>query len=142
MPGALSDDDPSLDAFDLAVQLVGGEIVIVGLRTSGYLKHQLEPEVWPNSYRPIRVTLDLATVRYFDFNEVLWLGPDPHSCLVWGNALGMRLTAIAYMLGYRSESRLLAGPDGTGLPSPDSLGIEIPPDLKWHQVEALLGSLR
>lgn len=140
--GELSADDPYLDAFDVAVRLAEGAVVVVGLRTFEYLERRVEPEVWPNEYVPIPVTLDFATVRHYDFNEFLWLGPEPHSCLVWGNALGMRLTAIAHMLGHRGESRLLAGPDGTGLPSPESLGIKLAPSLKWHEVDALLGSLR
>jgi hypothetical protein len=136
-------DDPYFDAFDVVVELEDGRLVVVGLRTFDYLQQQrTEPEMWPGGYEPLAVTLDFATVKHYDFNECLWLGPHPHPCLVWGNASGMRLTAIAHMLGHRRESRLLAGPNGEGLPSPESLGITVDDTLKWHRVEAVLGARR
>lgn len=129
------DDGPFFDAFDVAVELESGGIVVFGLRTVGYLREHREGGAHTSSADlPLPVTLDLATVKHFDFDEVLWLGPDPHPCIVWSNAEGLSSRGIASLVEQVYGGRILAGPEGRGLPTAAGLGLELDPSLVWHRV--------
>lgn len=126
----------SVDAIDLVVRTDDGNAVLLGLRTGGYLDGpdgptEHEPENW-DGYTPLAVTLDRSAVRHWDFGRVLWIGPEPHPCLVWSNAVALSLTAVPHLLSGERAATLLAGPDGRGLPSPADLGVTVPAALTWH----------
>ncbi len=128
-----------VDAFDAVAELDDGRLVVVGLRTGGYVEASPEPE-WPNGYRPLPITLDFEAVQFYDFSEIFWLGPDPQSCLIWCNAVGLRNEGIDHLLSAREGSRLLDGPNRQGLPHPDELGLDVPNDLVWRVVDEPAGA--
>jgi hypothetical protein len=78
---------------------------------------------------PIPVDLDLAQVRHWDFNEVLWLGPAEHPCVVWTNAEALSPRGVQTVLTLGRVDALLRGPGGRGLPRLDDLAPRWrPPD--------------
>lgn len=140
-PSSAAYDGELFDAFDLAVELATGDVVMLGVRTRDYLDQVDDADEgagWTSGYKPLPVTLDFSTVRHYDFNKILWLGPTPRPCLIWANSQGMTLRAIAHLLSPRPESRLLDGHDGRGLPSPASLGVVIAPGVAWHDVDSMV----
>lgn len=122
------------DAVDVLVRVAGEREVVLGLRTASYLaaagSTPGEPELW-GSYDPIHATLDLTTVKHWNFDRVLWLGPDAWPCLVWSNAEQFSDLALHTIV---AADRLIAGPDDKGLPSLDDLGRETPTWLRWQQL--------
>jgi len=123
------------DAVDLVVETDTGDTVLFGVRTSGYLERlgTTSIERW-DTYRPLSITLEGARVKHWDFARVMWLGPQPHSCLIWSNAIGLSLQALEHLLSGERGTRLLAGPNGAGLPQPGDLGLVVPADLTRHTV--------
>lgn len=120
------------DAADLVVTLDTGDDVLLGFRTHGYLEaRDVVAEEW-DGYVPLRADLDLATVRHWDFSSVLWLGPAVAPCLVWSNAQALSLAGVRTLLTRPRVGELLAGPSGTGLPTPAELGVEMPAGLERH----------
>lgn len=126
-----------LDAIDLVLRFDedGDEDVLFGMRTHGYVSRMrsTDEELW-DGYRPLPITLDLAARRFWDFSQVLWLGPDPWPCLAWSNADGISEQAIQTTFGDTSSNNLLAGPEGRGLPSPSQLGLDLPSQLLWNPI--------
>ena len=121
------------DAFDLVVTLDSGDEVVLGVRTHGYLQHRVVgAESWDDSYRPITADLDPGTVRHWDFNSIMWVGPASAPCLIWSNAEGFTVAGIRTLLTRPRVSELLGGPDGAGLPTPSQRGLGVPDDLSRH----------
>lgn len=135
-PSAI-DSQQFFEAFDCAIDVDDGTVVLFGLRTVSYLSGmpRLEVERWAGGYTPLAVTLDLGTVRHWDFNKSLWLGPSPHPCLMWSNAHGVSIKGIQYLLDPERNGSILQGEDGTGLPRPEQLGIHVPAGLERHTIE-------
>lgn len=139
--------DDWFDAVDLLVRDESGAPRIIGFRTSDYVTAALSggDPPWrrgapgssdsPGDYRPLAIHLDPATVRHWDFGQVLWIGPSEHPCLVWSNAEALSVRGLRTLLGSDPapvrSGRLLDGPDGAGLPSPGEAGVEVPADLVW-----------
>ena len=125
------------DALDLALRFDDGTVALTGLRTVGYMRarHDEDVERW-GGYEPLSMTVRWEPGHFWDFNKIHWLGPDPHSCLVWSNAdvLSPELGAVNWMIAV-GEGRLLLGPDGRGLPSPEQLGRTLPDALRWLSIE-------
>ena len=124
--------DVFYDAVDLVAQLATGHVVVFGFRTAAYLKMSGDVSEWPDGYVPLRVTLDLQAARFWDFNRVLWLGPEPQPCLVWSNADGISTNGLRLLLSSMKPDGVLAGDQGAGLPTPASLGI-----LGWECLPAI-----
>ena len=122
-----------LDAFDLAVELDDGQTVALGVRTRGYMANHASTPRWADGHVPIETTVEFDSIDHYDFDQVMWLGPEPRPCLAWSNAIGMNQTAIAHLLSDRGnvptpragsrKFRLLEGADGGGLPALQELGL-------------------
>lgn len=141
-------DDEWFDAVDLAVRDEAGEVVVLGFRTSDYVAAALaggdppwhrgapgeDPDP-PGGHRPLGIDLDPTAVRHWDFGRILWIGPSEHPCLVWSNAEALSVRGVMAVLGPDPvpvrAGKLLAGPDGRGLPRPSQVGVELPVDLRW-----------
>lgn len=130
--------DGRFDAVDALLSWPSGDVVVFGLRTFGYLATLAlaAPEVWADDYRPLAVTADTTTPRHWDFNDVFWLGPDAWPCVAWCNAESMSEHAIVSTFAPPHTGRLLAGPNGRGLPTPTDVGITVPPDITWNPLTA------
>jgi hypothetical protein len=127
------------DAVDLVITSSDGRDLVLGLRTHDYLlAHDRDEVMWPNGYRPLAITFDRHARRFWDFDEILWLGPDLHPCLVWSNAEGLGIDGMASILSLATEDRLLAGPEGRGLPNPEQLGIDGWDELEVHRISDLV----
>ncbi len=132
-------DEQYWDAFDAVIDTDTGESVLFGVRTAGYLDrvgadaHGVED--W-NGYRPLAVTLDRSSVAHWDFSEVLWLGPEPHPCLIWSNAAALTLDAATYLLSLERGGILLSGPNGDGLPRPCDLGVTVAEGLQRQRIDS------
>lgn len=129
--------DDFWDAFDAVVETETGEAVLFGVRTAGYLRRSRDAdgvEDW-NGYRPLAVTLDRSSVDHWDFSQILWLGPEPHRCLIWSNATALSLDAVRHLLTGAHGARLLSGPDGNGLPGPVDLDVVVPESLERHRID-------
>ena len=131
---AVATDVEWFDAIDLALRASDRPVVAFGLRTAGYLTSPHPDESW-GGYVPLAVTLDLADVHYWDFNEILWIGPSPWPCLVWSNAECLSERSLDVLLAPDRAERLLAGPGGRGLPSFDDLRISAG-DLAFRAITA------
>lgn len=122
------------DGADLLLTTDGGPRVL-GFRTAGYVERH-DPFVgdgatyrWAGGYRPLAITLDRRTVAFWDFSEVMWIGPAAHPCVFWSNASGMTELGLQRLLAPVGRGAVLAGPDGRGLPTPEMLGLALPADL-------------
>lgn len=118
--------DGLLDAVDLAVR-VDDRIVALGVRTAAYMTAGSDPNRAWGTYEPIAVNRVPADTKYWDLRSVLWLGPQPHRCVVWSEALGFRADAFHVLLSPALSAPLIEGPDGRGLPSFHGLGRDEPP---------------
>ena len=124
------------DGIDMLLKTSDAATVVCGLRTGNYVMahHGSKDPDWRDGYVPLPTTLDPATVSFWDFNTLLWVGPSDHPCLVWTNAefvvLVVRTTFDKAMPG-----NILRGPDGRGLPTPAQLGIEPPADPHWETID-------
>lgn len=113
------------DAIDVVLDTDAGPRVL-GVRTAGYVEHPAD--TWDDGYSPVAMTFDPAAVGFWDFGSVLWLGPDPHPCLVWSNAAGISLRGMRHLVAPVGSGAVLAGPGGRGLPTPEQLGVAVPAD--------------
>ena len=130
-------DDPGemwFDAVDLALQMPDGRFVAFGIRCGSYLASSDDADRQWGSYVPLAVTLDLARVHHWDFNEVMWLGPAPWPCLVWSNAECLTVRSLDVLLAGERRDRLLAGPEGRGLPTLDDIGITLPDGVVFRPI--------
>jgi hypothetical protein len=103
---------------DIELQLSDGTRRAVGVR-SGALYQQGSPERdldWDDGYVPIATDLDLGTVRFWDFSEILWLGPEPRPCIMWSNATGFTDRGLDTILELGDVGAMLRGRRGQGLP--------------------------
>jgi hypothetical protein len=120
------------------VLLLGDRRAVFGFRTTDYVQRLLaghEAEAWPGGYVPLQIDRAvLEGMSHWDFNTLLWLGPRGHPCVVWSNAVGISVEGIGNLLTPLGTGNLFSGPEGRGLPSPEDLGIEIPPALPVHGV--------
>lgn len=124
----------TFDGADLVLDTDDGERVL-GFRTAAYVegaRRDGDPADWSAGYTPLPITLDVDAVEFWDFNQVMWLGPEPHPCLVWSNAEGISLLGLGHLVAPVGSGAVLAGPDGRGLPTPDDLGISVPDGLATH----------
>jgi hypothetical protein len=135
---AIAADSPEteawFDAVDLALRISDGRIVAFGIRCAGYvMSTAVAIRMW-GGYEPFAVTLDLGAVHHWDFNEVMWIGPSPWACVVWSNAECLRFRSLDVLFADGRRDRLLAGPDGRGLPALDDVGRSLPSDAAFHRV--------
>ena len=109
----------AFDGFDLALHLGTGAICAFGVRTEALVLagEPARSEGWLDGYRPIPIEFDPAVVAFWDFDEPMWLGPEPQPCLVWSNAQFFTREGIAYLVRTADLGKTLAGRDGMGLPS-------------------------
>ncbi len=128
----------AFDGADLVLVTEDGPRVL-GFRTAGYVERH-DPFVgdgathlWGGGYRPLAIALDRRTVTFWDFSEVMWIGPESHPCVFWSNAEGMTLVGLRRLLAPVGRGALLEGPDGAGLPAPELLGLVVPDDLALHE---------
>jgi hypothetical protein len=111
------------DGIDLVLHRDDGTERLVGFRTGELFLSGAEQRDsgWEQDYRPIPADLDPATVRHWDFGQILWLGPSLFPCLVWTNAEAFRLDGVSTMFRVGRVEALLAGANGRGLPTPADL---------------------
>ena len=108
----------AFDGFDLALHLSSGDRRVYGVRT-GTLVLEGAPndrDGWLAGYVPVRVDFEPTAVTFWDFNEPMWIGPEPRPCLVWSNAEFFTLAGIGYLVRAGNFAKVLAGRDGGGLP--------------------------
>jgi hypothetical protein len=124
------DDRQWFDAVDAVVAL-GDRRVAFGVRTAGYVRmaDRLDAD-WRGGYTPLRIAIDLAEPRFWDFDRVLWIGPAGHPCVIWSNAAALTATAIAHVLTAR-DCVVLRGPSGNGLPDAAAVGLSVPDAAAW-----------
>lgn len=128
-------DGQSFDGADMILDTDEG-LRVFGFRTAGYVgehdpfaRDYSGPITWDGEYEPLAITLDRRTVRFWDFSELMWLGPDPHPCLVWSNAAGLSVRGMQCLLSPVGSGNIFNGPGGRGLPTPDALGLVVPDGL-------------
>jgi hypothetical protein len=125
------------DGVDVLATVDAGSPVVVGLRTSGYMRRWSTgpSDPWIDNYRPLAVTLNPVTVRHWDFSALLWVGPEPRPCLLWCNADYVSAVGVKTLL-FPAESvhRVLDGPSGAALPRASELSLTPPLNPQWHDV--------
>jgi hypothetical protein len=116
----------AFDGFDLALRLSSGDICAYGVRTANLVLAggPNDSDGWLAGYTPIRVEFEPAAVRFWDFDEPMWIGPEPRPCLVWSNAEFFTQTGIGYLVRAGNFAKILAGRDGAGLPLLADLAAE------------------
>jgi hypothetical protein len=113
-----SSHQEAFDGFDLALHLSTGESYVYGVRTEKLVLGGApnDPSGWLAGYVPVRVEFDPPAVRFWDFNEPMWIGPEPRPCLAWSNAEFFTRAGIDYVLRVGNLAKTLRGRDGDGLP--------------------------
>lgn len=110
--------EPLYDGADLALTMNDGSVRALGIRCTDLMS--LDPPArdqgWDDGYLPIAVDLDVSTVAHWNFDELLWVGPEPQPCLFWSNALGFTVAGFGTVLGLDGVGVLLGGRRGAGLP--------------------------
>src|SRR5262245_12250944 len=99
------------DAVDVALRSSDGRITAFGIRCAAYVMSPDDPNRAWGAYEPLAVTLDLASVHHWDFNEVMWLGPSSWPCLVWSNAECLAARSLDVLFAEGRRDGLLSGPD-------------------------------
>jgi hypothetical protein len=127
------------DGVDLVVTVDDGRQVVAGLRTHGFMGRLTEAgsagDPWIDGYEPVPITLDPTTVTHWDFNALLWVGPEPHPCLLWCNADYVSAAGVGTLLfPADGPHRMLDGPTDRGLPTAEELQVELPAVLQWQAI--------
>jgi len=129
--------DQWFDAIDLLLKTSDSRVVAFGIRTKDYIlsTRGTTEQSW-GDYVPIPTTLEMADVRFWDFSEVLWVGPANWPCLVWSNAdVSIKAFQNNSLFDPVKPSKLLDGLDGRGLPTPADIGLTVPSLLHWYQLK-------
>ena len=132
VPGA-TPAESWFDAVDVALRSSDGRVTAFGIRCAAYVMSPDDPNRAWGAYVPLAVTLDLAAVHHWDFNEVMWLGPSPRPCVVWSNAERLAVRSLDVLFAEGRRDGLLSGPDGLGLPTLDDVGLTLPPGTVFHR---------
>lgn len=107
-------------ALDVAITTADGAVRLGGLRTAAWF------DLAADARHGVLVTdFDPATVVFWDFSRLLWVGPSAHSCLVWSNAEALGHDAPATLLRSQGGAMFLAGPTGDGLPLASDVGVDV-----------------
>ncbi len=120
-----ADRDETFDGFDLALTLSTGDVRVYGVRTAGlvYAGEPARSRGWLGGYIPVRIEFEPSEVRFWDFNEPMWIGPEPRPCLVWSNADGFTRLGIEHLVQAGNFGRIIPGRDGRGLPLLEDLAL-------------------
>lgn len=122
------------DAADVILQTDDARMLVFGVRTAGFIR-SIQPGAWLNDYSPIPMSFDLQERRFWDFGSILWLGPEPHPCLLWSNAAGLSDKGLSFLVSAHKMPVILAGRNGSGLPEAAALGVRVEElDLSWVPV--------
>jgi len=106
------DSSDEYDGFDLALHLSSGDVCVFGVRTGTLVTDGDPTQGWLHGYRPVPVDFVPGAVEHWDFQDPMWVGAG----LVWSNAAHFTRAGIDHLMRMSSFAKVLAGPDGGGLP--------------------------